>query len=229
MDDLLAEKLGLRRNAVWSLAGALAGTGAGLDVGSHPRLDLSITMTRQKTSAELLQCTHVSWTFSYQSTIVLTHQDRLQSTIELVSKLKQFASSLQELGNLAASIVKISNNTTQIENRTPITPVAMSLAGGKSRTKLEVAVDRPTPYTFDLGLLLTNDANPITTSTPAESTSLGVDPLEAQLIATARDGAQALISTPAHSPTSLISPSPKKKPNQLTTSPSLTKKKQINS
>ncbi|KAI0515208.1 ribosomal biogenesis regulatory protein [Xylaria bambusicola] len=70
----------------------------------------------------------------------------------------------------------------------------MSLATGKTRTKLEVAVERPTPYTFDLGLLLANDANPINTSTPAESTSMGVDPLEAQLIATARDGAQGLIN-----------------------------------
>ncbi|KAI0194573.1 ribosomal biogenesis regulatory protein [Astrocystis sublimbata] len=64
----------------------------------------------------------------------------------------------------------------------------------KPRTKLEVAVERPTPYTFDLGLLLANDANPINTSTPAETTSMGVDPLEAQLIATARDGAQGLIN-----------------------------------
>ncbi|KAI0817625.1 ribosomal biogenesis regulatory protein [Xylaria sp. FL0064] len=70
----------------------------------------------------------------------------------------------------------------------------MSLSTGKTRTKLDVAVERPTPYTFDLGLLLANDANPITTSTPAESLSLGVDPLEAQLIATARDGAQGLIN-----------------------------------
>ncbi|KAI1356357.1 ribosomal biogenesis regulatory protein [Xylaria sp. FL0043] len=70
----------------------------------------------------------------------------------------------------------------------------MSLSTGKTRTKLDVAVERPTPYTFDLGLLLANDANPITTSTPAESSSLGVDPLEAQLIATARDGAQGLIN-----------------------------------
>ena len=71
----------------------------------------------------------------------------------------------------------------------------MSLAAGKTRTRLEVAVERPTPYTFDLGLLLANDANPINTSTPAESTPIGLDPLEAQLIATARDGAQGLIST----------------------------------
>ncbi|KAI0974312.1 ribosomal biogenesis regulatory protein [Xylaria arbuscula] len=70
----------------------------------------------------------------------------------------------------------------------------MSLASGKTRTKLEVAVERPTPYTFDLGLLLANDANPLDTSAPAETPSLGVDPLEARLIATARDGAQGLIN-----------------------------------
>ncbi|KAI1813002.1 ribosomal biogenesis regulatory protein [Poronia punctata] len=70
----------------------------------------------------------------------------------------------------------------------------MSTSAGKTKAKLDVAVERPTPYTFDLGLLLANDPNPINTSTPAESTSMGVDPLEAQLIATARDGAQALIN-----------------------------------
>ncbi|RYC60584.1 hypothetical protein CHU98_g5632 [Xylaria longipes] len=64
----------------------------------------------------------------------------------------------------------------------------------KTRTKLDVGVERPTPYTFDLGLLLANDANPINTSTPAETSSMGVDPLEARLIATARDGAQGIIN-----------------------------------
>ncbi|KAI0486483.1 ribosomal biogenesis regulatory protein [Xylaria cf. heliscus] len=101
----------------------------------------------------------------------------------------------------------------------------MSLPAGKTRTKLDVAVERPTPYTFDLGLLLANDANPINTSTPAETSSLGVDPLEAQLIATARDGAQGLInqllttcpisSTPQGVLLSLPSPStalPREKP-----------------
>ncbi|GAW14297.1 hypothetical protein ANO14919_036980 [Xylariales sp. No.14919] len=68
------------------------------------------------------------------------------------------------------------------------------MSAGKARTKLDVAVERPTPYTFDLGLLLANDANPINTSTPAKTSSMGVDPLEAQLIATARDGAQGLIN-----------------------------------
>ncbi|KAI0910522.1 ribosomal biogenesis regulatory protein [Ustulina deusta] len=70
----------------------------------------------------------------------------------------------------------------------------MALSTAKTRAKLEVAVERPTPYAFDLGLLLAHDENPITTSTPAATSSMGVDPLEAQLIATARDGAQGLIN-----------------------------------
>ncbi len=75
------------------------------------------------------------------------------------------------------------------------TSTTMALPTAKTRAKLEVAVERPTPYAFDLGLLLAHDENPITTSTPAATSSMGVDPLEAQLIATARDGAQGLIST----------------------------------
>lgn len=51
--------------------------------------------------------------------------------------------------------------------------------------KLPVAVDKPTPYTFDLGLLLANDPNPLT-----------IDPnhREASLASIARDGAQSLIN-----------------------------------
>ncbi|OTB03793.1 hypothetical protein M426DRAFT_321506 [Hypoxylon sp. CI-4A] len=73
------------------------------------------------------------------------------------------------------------------------------MATPTSKPKLEVSVNRPTPYTFDLGLLLANDPNPLNTSTPAESSS-NMDTtntsatLEAQLAATARDGAQALIN-----------------------------------
>lgn len=53
------------------------------------------------------------------------------------------------------------------------------------KAKLAVVVDKPTPYTFDLGLLLATDPNP-----------LALDPsnLEASLAAVARDGAQALIN-----------------------------------
>ncbi|KAI2606681.1 ribosomal biogenesis regulatory protein [Hypoxylon sp. NC1633] len=71
----------------------------------------------------------------------------------------------------------------------------MALPG---RTKLDVAVTKPTPYTFDLGLLLANDPNPLSTSTPADAPSdqipTSAAALEAQLTAVARDGAQALIN-----------------------------------
>ncbi|KAI2613783.1 ribosomal biogenesis regulatory protein [Hypoxylon fragiforme] len=66
-----------------------------------------------------------------------------------------------------------------------------------SKPKLDVAVTKPTPYTFDLGLLLANDPNPLSTSTPsadAPTDSISPSALEAQLAATARDGAQALIN-----------------------------------
>ncbi|ORY57465.1 ribosomal biogenesis regulatory protein [Pseudomassariella vexata] len=52
--------------------------------------------------------------------------------------------------------------------------------------KLDISVDKPTPYTYDLGLLLATDANPLPSP---ESGSL-----EERLAATARDGAQALIN-----------------------------------
>lgn len=53
--------------------------------------------------------------------------------------------------------------------------------------KLEVQVTKPTPYTFDLGLLLANDPNPLPPSDPSVA-------LEDRLAATARDGAQSLIN-----------------------------------
>jgi Ribosome biogenesis regulatory protein (RRS1) len=49
---------------------------------------------------------------------------------------------------------------------------------------LPVTVQKPTPYTFDLGLLLANDPNPLLLSSN----------LEESLSATARDGAQALLN-----------------------------------
>ncbi|KAE9381143.1 ribosomal biogenesis regulatory protein [Stipitochalara longipes BDJ] len=53
-------------------------------------------------------------------------------------------------------------------------------------SKLPVQVTKPTPYTFDLGLLLASDPNPLLlTSTPN---------LEQDLAATARDGAQELLN-----------------------------------
>lgn len=51
--------------------------------------------------------------------------------------------------------------------------------------KLPVTVEKPTPYTFDLGLLLATDPNPV---------SLDGSDLEASLAAVARDGAQALVN-----------------------------------
>lgn len=53
--------------------------------------------------------------------------------------------------------------------------------------KLEVQVTKPTPYTFDLGLLLATDPNPLPPTDPSVS-------LEDRLAQTARDGAQSLIN-----------------------------------
>ncbi|KAG5983777.1 hypothetical protein E4U55_007176 [Claviceps digitariae] len=53
------------------------------------------------------------------------------------------------------------------------------------RVKLPVAVQKPTPYTFDLGLLLAQDPNPIT---------LNRAHLDQSLAQVARDGAQSLIN-----------------------------------
>lgn len=53
-------------------------------------------------------------------------------------------------------------------------------------TKLPVVVNKPTPYTFDLGLLLASDPNPLLLTSPSK--------LEDDLAATARDGAQALLN-----------------------------------
>ncbi|KAI0176033.1 ribosomal biogenesis regulatory protein [Hypoxylon sp. FL1284] len=65
-----------------------------------------------------------------------------------------------------------------------------------SKPKLDVVVTKPTPYIFDLGLLLASDPNPLTTSTiPDDAASApNTSALEAQLAATARDGAQALVN-----------------------------------
>ncbi|KAH7034806.1 ribosome biogenesis regulatory protein-domain-containing protein [Microdochium trichocladiopsis] len=80
-----------------------------------------------------------------------------------------------------------------------------------SKPKLEVSVDRPTPYTFDLGILLANDPNPISAASgttydendqPITTTTTSSGPAvtttseakEAQLAAVARDAAQSLIN-----------------------------------
>lgn len=54
-----------------------------------------------------------------------------------------------------------------------------------TKPKLVVAVEKPTPYTFDLGHLLAEDPNPVT---------LDHDDLEQSLATVARDGAQSLIN-----------------------------------
>lgn len=54
-----------------------------------------------------------------------------------------------------------------------------------SKPKLPVAVDKPTPYTFDLGYLMAEDPNSITLDHAA---------LEQSLAEVARDGAQSLIN-----------------------------------
>lgn len=54
-----------------------------------------------------------------------------------------------------------------------------------SKPKLPVIVEKPSPYTFDLGLLLAEDPNPVT---------LDHDSLEQSLAEIARDGAQSLIN-----------------------------------
>lgn len=59
------------------------------------------------------------------------------------------------------------------------------MASTTAPKKLPVAVEKPTPYTFDLGLLLTTDPNPLT---------IDDSNLEASLAAIARDGAQSLIN-----------------------------------
>jgi hypothetical protein len=61
----------------------------------------------------------------------------------------------------------------------------LEMAETQERTRLPVIVDKPTPYTFDLGYLLANDPNPL---------ELKSENIEDDLSATARDGAQALIN-----------------------------------
>jgi regulator of ribosome biosynthesis len=54
------------------------------------------------------------------------------------------------------------------------------------KVPLPITVSKPTPYTFDLGLLLASDPNPLLISSPST--------LETDLASTARDGAQALLN-----------------------------------
>lgn len=66
-------------------------------------------------------------------------------------------------------------------------------AAADPKPKLPVAVEKPTPYTFDLGLLLASDPNPLALP-PAGSGAADRAELEAALAAVARDGAQALVN-----------------------------------
>ncbi|KAI6353400.1 hypothetical protein MCOR25_009017 [Pyricularia grisea] len=59
------------------------------------------------------------------------------------------------------------------------------MSSAKPQAKLPVAVNKPTPYSFDLALLLANDPNPV---------ELDKTDLEGSLSSLARDGAQALIN-----------------------------------
>ncbi|KAL2123147.1 hypothetical protein VTJ04DRAFT_3602 [Mycothermus thermophilus] len=61
--------------------------------------------------------------------------------------------------------------------------------GTSKPAKLPVTVDKPTPYTFDLGLLLANDPNPVNAPKTSDR-----DALESHLASVARDGAQVLIN-----------------------------------
>ncbi|KAF1914993.1 ribosome biogenesis regulatory protein-domain-containing protein [Ampelomyces quisqualis] len=66
--------------------------------------------------------------------------------------------------------------------KSPKLDAAASIADSTISGRLPVTVNKPTPFTFDLGNLLANDPNPV----PASD--------EATLHATARDAAQALIN-----------------------------------
>ncbi|KAF2266401.1 RRS1-domain-containing protein [Lojkania enalia] len=63
------------------------------------------------------------------------------------------------------------------------TPDAAASTMDSTATRLPVTVNKPTPYTFDLGHLLANDPNPLLRDADEET-----------LAATARDAAQALIN-----------------------------------
>ncbi|KAJ5180542.1 hypothetical protein N7492_003752 [Penicillium capsulatum] len=62
----------------------------------------------------------------------------------------------------------------------------VEMEGSSRPEKLPITVDKPTPYTFDLGHLMANDPNPLELP-PTES-------MNDSLRATARDGAQCLLN-----------------------------------
>ncbi|OAL53210.1 RRS1-domain-containing protein [Pyrenochaeta sp. DS3sAY3a] len=67
--------------------------------------------------------------------------------------------------------------------KSPSFTLAHSVADSTATNRLPITVDKPTPFTFDLGNLLANDSNPV----PADAN-------EEVLTSTARDAAQALIN-----------------------------------
>ena len=71
-------------------------------------------------------------------------------------------------------------------NTSPSPTMADPETSSKGPSRLPVIVQKPTPYTFDLGILLASDPNPLLLTTSAN--------LEDDLAATARDGAQALLN-----------------------------------
>ncbi|KAH7391850.1 ribosome biogenesis regulatory protein-domain-containing protein [Pyrenochaeta sp. MPI-SDFR-AT-0127] len=67
--------------------------------------------------------------------------------------------------------------------KSPNLNAALSIADSTVSSRLPITVNKPTPFTFDLGNMLANDPNPV----PANAN-------EEILTATARDAAQALIN-----------------------------------
>ena len=60
--------------------------------------------------------------------------------------------------------------------------------------KLDVTVTKPSPYTFDLGILLALDPNPVDLPGPSSTDDNPTATREAALASLARDGAQSLIN-----------------------------------
>jgi regulator of ribosome biosynthesis len=92
-----------------------------------------------------------------------------------LSALIAFSSSLEPLRHTSPTSHHQQTATTKTTN----------MSAPTSKPKLQVAVEKPTPYTFDLGLLLASDPNPL---------QLDRTNLESSLADVARDGAQALIN-----------------------------------
>ncbi|KAF1971419.1 ribosomal biogenesis regulatory protein [Bimuria novae-zelandiae CBS 107.79] len=77
----------------------------------------------------------------------------------------------------------VSTTAGAMDIASPPPKAATSMTDNSLATRRPVAVDKPTPYTFDLGNLLANDANPVAR-----------DANEEALAANARDAAQALVN-----------------------------------